>query len=399
MRGMVQIKPVLESSFVCLQDGEKIHGDAICWQGIHVGAIIKDATGQDWLFRDLPIGHSAHWRYEVNLQSKQLTGPRGVEWLSVPLLESLTNPTQGEVLLKREVFRETKDVIILNCLDMMYGHSLLKLLNASRHLADNPERGLILLIPAFLRWLIPEGISEVWTVPLGLKAMKGFYRSLDLQIQSFCDDYDSIWLSEAFSHPSRFRIQDYTRVLPHDFTGEENLVTFVWREDRLWLPHYPAKKLRKAGLLSLGLAWQKLKIIRLFSKIRERFPETRFAVAGLGVEGRFPEWVEDCRVAEFDAGTEETAARLYAESRIVIGVHGSNMLLPSGLAGMTVDLMPEDKWQCLPEDVLFQEPDPRMASFRYRFIPASSGPVSTAEVAESMLQQFRTIPVFLKEDF
>jgi hypothetical protein len=298
----------------------------------------------------------------------------------------------------REVVRVERNVIILNCLDTMYGHSLLKLLNASRHLADNPERGLIVVIPSFLRWLIPDGVAEIWSVPLSLKAMKGFYLSINRQILSFFDAYDSIWLSEAFSHPSRFRIQDYTRVLPHDFTREEDLVTFVWREDRLWLPPYLAKKLRKAGLLSLGLTWQKLKIIRLFREIRGRFPETRFAVAGLGVAGRFPKWVEDIRVARFDEVSEKNAARLYSESRVVIGVHGSNMLLPSGLAGMTIDLMPEDKWQCLPEDVLFQESDPRMASFRYRFIPARSDAVSTADVAASMLQQFRAIPMFLKEE-
>jgi hypothetical protein len=91
-------------------------------------------------------------------------------------------------------------------------------------------------------------------------------------------------------------------------------------------------------------------------------------------------------------------AQLYANSRIVVGVHGSNMLLPSSLAGMTIDLMPGDKWQCLPEDILFHEANPRMAIFRYRCIASESSPAVVAGVAGSMLQQFRVLPLFLHED-
>lgn len=398
MKGMVQIKPLVDSNVVCLGNRQKIRADAICWQGIHVGAVRNDAKGRPHVFRDLPIGHSAHWPCEVDLQSKTITGPSGVDWLSRPLFDSLSDPSTDEVPVKREILRREKDVIILNCLDMMYGHCLLKLLNASRHLEDNPERGLIVLIPEFLRWLVPDCVAEIWTVPLGLKAMKNFYPSVDRQLKAICEDYDSIWLSEAFSHPSRFRIEDYTRIKPHDFSAEQDLVTFLWREDRLWLPHYPTKKLRKAGLHPLALAWQQRKVMKLFKGIKRARPDTRFAVAGLGKSGRFPEWIEDHRATHFNEASEKTTATLYADSRIVIGVHGSNMLLPSGLAGMTIDLMPDDKWQCLPEDILFRETDPRMAVFRYRCLPAETDPAVVAGVAKAMLQQFRNIPHFLKED-
>lgn len=398
MSGMVQLKPFVDSNIICLGDETRIPADDVCWQGIHVGTIRLDSDGRPHIFRDLPIGHSAHWIYAIDLQSKKISGKPGVEWLAQPLFESLLNPSPEKIPVIREIVRPTKSVIILNCLDMMYGHCLLKLLNTSRHLEDNPERGLVVMIPSFLRWLVPNGVAEIWSVPLGLRAMKNYYPSIDRQIKSFCEDYDSIWLSEAFSHPSRFQIEDYTRIRPHDFSKEEDLVTFIWREDRLWLPHYPAKKLRKAGLQSWAVSWQKQKVVKLFREIRKHFPETRFAVAGLGTTGCFPNWIDDNRTNNFDEDSEKQNAQLYADSRIVIGVHGSNMLLPSGLAGMTIDLMPDDKWQCLPEDILFREADPRMATFRYRFLPATSQPTIVAQTAISMLQQFRTIPLFLSED-
>jgi hypothetical protein len=138
MKGMVQTKPLVDSSTVCLGDGEKIRTDAICWQGIHIGAVRNDSEGRPHIFRDLPSGHSAHWPCEVNLQTGRKTGPAGVDWLTVPLAESLADPSGEGVAVKREILRPGKQIIILNCLDMMYGHSLLKLLNTSRHLEDNP---------------------------------------------------------------------------------------------------------------------------------------------------------------------------------------------------------------------------------------------------------------------
>jgi hypothetical protein len=60
--------------------------------------------------------------------------------------------------------------------------------------------------------------------------------------------------------------------------------------------------------------------------------------------------------------------------------------------------MPDDKWLCLPEDILFQEADPKIATFRYRFIPSESNLDMVACIAAVMLQQCRTIPLFLSED-
>jgi len=398
MKGMVQIKPLLDSNAVCLGNSEKISADAICWQGIHVGVVRNDAAGRPHIFADLPIGHSAHWSYEVGLQSKTMTGPSGVEWLSRPLLESLSDPSTDPVRVKREIIRREKDVIILNCLDMMYGHCLLKLLNASRHLEDNPERGLIVLIPEFLRWLVPDDVAEIWSLPLGLEAMKNFYPSVDRQLEAFCEDYDSIWLSEAFSHPSRFLVEDYTRIRPHDFSVEQDLVTFIWREDRLWLPHYPAKKLRKAGLNFLAMAWQQRKVVKLFKSIKRAHPDTLFAVVGLGKSGRFPDWVEDHRVTRFDDTSEKSAGELYADSRIVIGVHGSNMLIPSALGGMTLDLVPDNKWMNHPQDTILVSDDARVAAFLNRFIPARTPVNVVAMVVSSMLANYQRIPLYLRED-
>lgn len=395
---MVQIKPRKGEGFLCLGNNEIISAHDLLWQGIHIGAIGLGPDGELRRFRDLPVGHSAHWPYEVGMDAKELKGPAGVEWLSQPLFESILSPDKSEIHVHREILNPSKHVIILNCLDMMYGHCLLKLLNSTRHLEDNPDRGLIVLIPSFLRWLVPDGVAEIWSVPLGLAQMKSFYPSIDRQIKAFCENYESIWLSEAFSHPSRFRIEDFTRIKPHDFSLEQDLVTFIWREDRLWLPHYFAKKLRKLGLQSFALALQRRKVTKVFERLKSAFPETRFAVAGLGMEGRFPKWIEDHRVSRFDEESEKTTAQLYANSRIVAGIHGSNMLLPSSLAGMTLDLVPLDKWNNHPQDAIPAVKDARTGAFLHRFIPAEINTAICANIICSMLRNFRRLPIYLSED-
>jgi hypothetical protein len=388
----------VDGQVVCEPGKRTIPADYILWQGIHVCAVTRKEE-RDHLVRDLPVGHSAHFPFTVNLTERKVDDSTAeTAWLWRPLLESLLAPKTEAVRLTREILSERREVIILNCLDSMYGHCLLKLLNAGRHLQDNPELGLIVLIPPFLRWLVPDGVAEVWTADLGLAQMRDYHKNLHEQITAECRRFDKIFLSEGYSHPSRFQIEKFARVRPHQFTQEPPLVTFIWREDRPWLPEFWWRWLRKLGSRSLLIKFQNRQVQRFLAGIRQERPDTRFCVAGLGRSTSFPVWIDDRRVEKFSAETERATAALYAESRIVAGIHGSNMLLPSGLAGMTIDLMPPGKWDCLPEDILFHESDARLAVFRYRFVPTDTNPATVAQIASSMLKQAAEMPKFLTED-
>ena len=109
----------------------------------------------------------------------------------------------------------------------------------------------------------------------------------------------------------------------------------------------------------------------------------------LETKTKFPTWIEDCRVKNFDAETEQKTCQIYADSRLVIGVHGSNMLLPSAHAGMTIDILPEDRLGNFAQDILYQETDPRFASFRYRYLSFQTDPAELAKIGLSMLLDYR----------
>jgi len=157
----------------------------------------------------------------------------------------------------------------------------------------------------------------------------------------------------------------------HDFSKEAIRITFIWRNDRLWVPTTLMYRVfRKLGTTAIFRWWQKQKVIRLFKMLKVILPDAQFTLAGVGKDGDFPSWIDDQRIdPPLTDDQEQELCRVYAESRVVIGVHGSNMLLPSAHAGMVVDLMPAGRWGNMIQDILYHEHDSRLAAYLYRYLP------------------------------
>ena len=384
---MIEIKPNIEHRSHCPYSGKVLKPVKVLWQGTHVCVVSESPDGGE-IIEELRIGHAAKSPYQIDLAKKAIfSDDKYAEiLLAKPLLNSLQNPQTEQLEIFQEIFKSYQRVIILNCVDYLYGHSLLKLLNAQRHLESNPDLGLIVIVQKFLRWMVPDGVAEVWTVPISLKNGQDYYPSFAEFVEKQSQRFEEIYLSEAYSHPSRFDITKFTRVPKHSFDDREKVqITFILREDRLLVNSFLFRVLRKLKLLQIALAIQNWKVQLLFEKIRSQLPEAKFVVAGLGTKTKFPKWIEDCRVERFNETTEKETCQIYSESRLVIGLHGSNMLLPSGLAGMTLDLI-ENRWGNFAQDDLYQEKNPRLASFRYRYLPSQVSPDILANIATQMIQ-------------
>lgn len=373
---MIRIKPGIDYASACPHCSGALRADEVLWQGVHVCVRATCSQCGRRIIEDLPIGHAVDGTYQVDLERNQLFGPEPRRsWFGQPLFDSLRSPKNGEIPFRVTKYSDANDVVIVNCIDYLYGHSLLKLLNVARHLRKSPELGIVVIVPSFLAWLVPDGVAEVWTVDLPLSRARNFYVDLDRRIQQECERFATVYVSLALSHPRTFDIEKFTRVKRHDFRGAAR-ITYIWREDRTWndRPLLTAA-LRRLKLGFLSTRWQRRKVLQLFETLRQLLPEATFGVVGFGTVGRFPEWIADDRTNKYTADIERRHCEIYARSRVVIGVHGSNMLLPSGLGGMTIDLMPDDRWGNLAQDILYQESDSRMATFRYRFLPIGT-PIS-----------------------
>nr|MBA2620029.1 hypothetical protein [Acidobacteriota bacterium] len=219
------------------------------------------------------------------------------------------------------------------------------------------------------------------------------------EIGARLESFREVFLSVAFSHPHSedFDIERFTRVAPfplENFGKKRNnpVITFIWREDRLWETAGDlhagrvAKIKRRFGVAQKRTDMQARKVVELAERLRGEFPALDFAVAGLGEAGGLPVWISDLRLTKIDEKNERAWCERYAASHIVVGVHGSNMLLPSAHAGGVIELIGEDRAGNFLQDILFRTTDAREMFFRYRFAPQSSTPEDLTRLASTMLR-------------
>jgi hypothetical protein len=385
---MIEIRPTLQYQADCPHCRKSLMPTNTLWHGMHM-CIESTCSGCGAeIVEQLKTGHTLAGGCQFDLRTAEAFGNERMKgWFGRTLLSALQNPESKPVEVVKEVLQPHSRVIILNCIDYLYGHSLLKLLNAQRHLEQHQDYGLIVIVPKFLRWMVPKGVAEIWTVNIPLKQGQKYFPHFNQFMQAELERFEEVQLSEAYSHPSQFDITQFTGVPKHDFTQQQFNITFIWREDRPWCSSWLYRLLRKLNLLDWALMLQNWKIHRLMNQLRAKVPEANFVIAGLGKKTRFSGWIEDCRVNVFDENTERQLCKVYSDSRLIIGVHGSNMLLPSGHAGMTIDLMPDDRWVNFAQDILYQEADAKLATYRYRFFPTQMEIRGLAEVASSMFQE------------
>ncbi|HZK60424.1 MAG TPA: hypothetical protein VFC41_00020 [Anaerovoracaceae bacterium] len=154
-------------------------------------------------------------------------------------------------------------------------------------------------------------------------------------------------------------IERFTGIKPYDFFNEpaKPRISFIWREDpdRLWIRNiYLLKGFKKLGISRILIPIQYIRIVLLFKLLNKNLGQKYvFSVVGLGRFGKFPSFIEDLRVRIFDEKNEKILCKTYAESALVIGIHGSGIILPSAHAGMTISLMPSKRWGNFAEDIYF----------------------------------------------
>lgn len=391
---MIQLKPHIDYAEDCPRCGGTLSPVELLWQGIHVCVTAHCASCHAELVCDLGVGQACYTPYSVDLAAGRLFGDTAQQhWFGAPLLASLQKPEHdAAITLTVEKIKPAAQVIILNCIDYLYGHALLKLLNVEAHLTKHPDYGVVVIVPRLLRWLVPSGVAEIWQVDVPLSRAINYYPRLDQLLKAECGRFERIYLSRALSHPALLDISRFSGIERHDFGATPFRITFVWREDRPWCTRRLWVRIGKRlpAVKKMLLVWQNLRVMKLFTRLRRSFPTALFTVAGFGTTTSFPEWVEDCRVAAFDDETERRLCRTYAASRLVIGVHGSSMLLPSAHAGLTIDLMPDDRWPNMAQDVLYQESDSRMASYRYRYLPIDITVATLATIAVGQIEYYET---------
>jgi hypothetical protein len=352
-------------------------------------------------YGDLLAGHGLFYPMLLEQGSGQVHNQYSVGWFARELRDSYSNRQNTPLEMTTENYRTLRRPLLLNCLDAYYGHSLLKLLNAQYYIDHTPEYDLILLIPRFLRWMVPDGAAAIWTVDLPLRQGRQWNDWLAAEIHKNLDHFEEVWLSVAFSHPhpEDYDITRFTKVAPFPVNEWEShldqpTITFIWREDRLWTTGHQMNRTRariNRLLQRLGvrkpdpLKTQTANIISLAEDLRQQVQNLQFSVAGVGVPGGLPSWIHDLRARQINSVLELSWCQLYAHSHIVVGVHGSNMLLPSGHAGAVVELVPIDRWGNIMQDLLFNTQEIRLVNLLNLMLPISINLKDLSLIISAML--------------
>jgi hypothetical protein len=119
-------------------------------------------------------------------------------------------------------------------------------------------------------------------------------------------------------------------------------------------------------------------------------PNARFTVVGLAKPGGMPAGVADLRTLNMNLDTELAWCRAYAQSQVVVGVHGSNMILPTAHAIGCVEILPYDRYGNIVQDISVRWND-RMQLFMYRFVDEFASP---ADVSRHVVSMFNDHEVY-----
>lgn len=399
---MIELKPVPYNLFNCPECGAaQPMVNEVRLESIQTWADCTCKQCALEFYRTLPVGHTVEYSLALAKGSgKVYQEHRNPDWLSNALVKSHTHYQTKYVGIQKIVHKTCSHVIILNTLDSLYGHVLLKLYNAFYHLDHQKELGLVLIIPKMFEWLIPKGCAEVWVVDLKLSEFVYGYEAIQKFVAKESSRFSEIYLSSAYSHPDFTSIsaERLTGVAAFDlanFTVQQPTVTFVLREDRWWFSsisdYWFYRVCRKLNILPWASQQLSRKQNRLVKKameeIRRSVPTAVFHVVGLGRTGRFAEYASDEREWKMTEQVEKAWCETYAKSHVVVGVHGSNMLLPTALAAGCVEILPEDRYGNMVQDISVRYNN-RLQLFFYRFADQYASPVSIGKKVVSMLEDY-----------
>ncbi len=352
-------------------------------------------------YQTLPVGHAVNDTLSIVKSDGRLYSSGATKtWLSEAVLKACRFAKQDEVTIRKIIFRTHEHVVVLNTLDYLYGHTLLRLYNSLYHLDHHRDLGLIVIIPKLFEWLIPEGCAEAWIVDLPLNELRYSHTSIQKFVSGEFERFHSIYLSKAYSHPD-FTTMDISRltgIRPFDlenFTTVPPVITFILREDRWWFSgktdYWFYRLCRKFKMLRMGsriLSSRQNKLVKkTIGLIRQKLPRANFKIAGLGTTGNFTGYALDERRDYLSAPLEKDWCRIYARSHVVVGVHGSNMLLPTAFAAGCVEILPQERYGNIVQDISVRYSDRRQLFF-YRFADQYAHPTSIADKVVGMIDDY-----------
>lgn len=402
MSDLVEIKPTIRADVECLFcHSIKVVLKKLIFQGIHVLADCMCLVCNKQFYHTLPIGHDKLFPLsfdKTKIRSAAIEETR--EWLIKPLIDSFFRYPEQEATIKKKLFFKKEEAIILNCLDTCFGHVFTKLWNVLGLLNAFPDKSIIVLLPKKMEWLVPEGVAEVWTVDLPLGKLGMRVAGLDSFVKQELPRFKKAFLSPAHIHLDTEKLNMKSLLKRKGFnlsrfSTAPLQISFVLRDDRFWhssaFEYFMYKVCLKFQLLAYFRGYfvreQNGFINKIARKVTDELKDVRLCAMGIGKKGSLSPLINDLRTHDLTPAVEELWCENYAKSHIVIGVHGSNMLIPTSLAAGFIEILPRHKIPHITEDLVLQHSS-RYAVFLGRHVDHYAPADLVSMHATSMIRKF-----------
>jgi FkbM family methyltransferase len=330
--------------------------------------------------QDVPNGHGLVYPATCDLTTGETVDPAGATWFSSRLRPYWERPDGGTVDFAVRGKTSSDDMILANCLDPIYGHALLKLLGVQNAIARAGGAPVIVLAPAALAPLVPADVAETWLVGQPVTRLGRWLLDLEDRLDSELDRFERCQLAALppHPHPSTFDLDRFVGHITPEKLGDPSVVVSL-RPDRRWGATAEAEAAKVADLAAT---------------LRAAYPEVRIAAVGAAAAGGLPAAIEDLRRPTPTADDERRWIAVCRAADLAIGVHGSNLLLPSGLARATIELIPLERYSNFLQATLLTQKDPLLALDCHRpiFGDESLSDISGSRVGDIAVSLLDGIP-------
>lgn len=234
-----------------------------------------------------------------------------------------------------------RDVVLVNTIDPTYGHNIARLFAVSSVRKFFPDSAIVVIVSRFTAWLVPDYADQVWVVDAPLRELHLANDKVEALVRDLAGKAARLRYAPIF-YGNTVQIADFTKIKPFDAQSLDDVLparlVFNWREDRCWT------HLGRALPPQEAVAEQLRMTATLFDAIRREIPDLQVTVTGYGRHGKFADWIEDLRITQQTDEAEINWVRRYARAHVALGMHGSNMHLPSAHAAGAIEIVPTAYW-------------------------------------------------------
>jgi len=408
---MIQIYPELEDCIGYLDF--PFHINEICFSGMRVFAKgLSDKKDLFWV--DLPVAHGLFYPFYFSDKQRFVLPKDENNWYFKALKKTIATLDSSLTFpIEIKHTKQCDELLIINTIDIYYGHVLLKLLSLGHYLEKEKGKDILVIVPKYLSWFVPESCNAIF-VDIPLRSGANHISNLDSIVKQITGLYSKVFLSKAYCapHPKDVKLDLHTSVVPASVASllEETLVNkvaFIWREDRtVWAGSFlenAAMSLKNRFKICLPMKmlvfFQKLYVNRLYKKMSRKIDSLEFHVIGFGSASLFSKGIIKNLVQKPSASQDLEWNSLYSQMKLVIGVHGSNMLFPSGYSPMALEILPPDRLGNYLQDITLNSPnDCRDILHRYRFLPTRTRIGYVSKVAIAMISNYKQFCKEMMED-